>query len=314
MDMAGQTFKRKKRRAERFRWANWQLYLMVLPAFTWLALFVYKPMYGVLIAFKDYKIRSGIMGSAWVGFANFVRFFNSHWFFILFRNTLTLSSLSLLIGFPLPILLALFLNELVTGNKFFCRIFQTVSYAPHFITTVVVCGMIVLFLSPSNGVINKAIVAAGGSSVAFMQSPRLFKWVYVISGVWQGLGWSSIIYFAALSGIDKSQTEAAEIDGASKWQKIVHINLPFILPTVTILLILQCGSLLSVGYEKAFLLQTPPNLEGSEIISTYVYKVGLERSDFSFSTAVGLFNSICNMTILLSANAISKRFSQNSLF
>ena len=302
----------KKRRKFFKLLSSWQLYVMTLPAVVWLVLFSYKPMYGVIIAFKDYKLKSGILGSSWVGFTQFERLFSSFWFPILVSNTLTLSVLALVIGFPLPILLALFVNE-VSSNHF-RKTFQTISYAPHFITTVVVCGMITLFLSPSNGIINKIIASVGGETVVFMQSPTSFKWIYVISGIWQNLGWSTIIYFAALSGIDKSQTEAAEIDGASKWKKIIHINLPYIMPTITILLILQCGSLLSVGYEKAFLLQTPPNLAGSEIISTYVYKVGLQGSDFSFSTAVGLFNSVCNLIILVMANTLTKKISQNSLY
>ena len=306
------TYKKRQRNALFKAFSNWQLYVMTLPALIWLILFCYKPMYGVIIAFKDYKLRAGILGSPWVGIKQFERLFSSFWFPILVGNTLTLSVLALLIGFPLPILLALFINE-VHSNRF-RKTFQTISYAPHFITTVVVCGMITLFLSPTNGIINKIITAFGGESVMFMQSPLLFKWIYVISGIWQSLGWSTIIYFAALSGIDRSQIEAAEIDGASKWKQIIHINLPFIMPTITIILILQCGSLLSVGYEKAFLLQTSPNLAGSEIISTYVYKVGLQGSDFSFSTAVGLFNSICNLIILITANTLSKRISQNSLY
>lgn len=301
------------RRREVSKWlTNWQLYVMVLPALVWVIMFAYKPMYGIIIAFKDYKMKVGMVASSWVGLANFQRLFTSYWFPILIRNTLTLSLLSLVLGFPLPIILALCLNEV--GNQKVRKVFQTISYAPHFITVVVLCGMITLFLSPTNGIINKLIVTLGGKSVSFMQSPTMFKWIYVISGMWQGLGWSSIIYFAALSGIDKSHLEAAEIDGASRFQKILHINLPFILPTITILLILQCGSLLSVGYEKVYLLQTPPNLEGSEVISTYVYKVGLEKSDFSFSTAAGLFNSVCNATILVLANMLSRRISESSLF
>ena len=291
---------------------NWQLYAMILPALCWLLLFVYKPMYGVTIAFKDYKMKLGMLASPWVGFKHFGRLFSSYWFPILIKNTLTLSVLSLVLGFPLPILLALGLNEV--NRQGFRKAFQTISYAPHFITVVVLCGMITLFLNPANGIINKAIAFLGGRPMPFMQSQPMFKWIYVLSGIWQGLGWKSIIYFAALSGIDRSHLEAAEIDGASRLQKIVHINLPFILPTVTILLILACGSLLSVGYEKVLLLQTDPNLSSSEVISTYVYKMGLQKSDFSFSTATGLFNSACNATILVLANTLSRRLGETSLF
>lgn len=291
---------------------SWRLYVMMLPAILYIALFAYKPMYGILIAFKDFRIKRGVWGSEWVGLANFERMFQSYWFPVILKNTLTISALSLLIGFPIPILLALLLNE-VKKNKF-RGLVQTVSYAPHFISTVVMCGMLVLFLSPTNGFINKFINFLGFESVFFMQSPGMFKWVYVISGVWQGAGWSSIIYYAALSGVDKALLEAADIDGASRLQKIWYINIPEILPTIVVMLILQCGSLLSVGYEKAYLLQTATNLPGSEIISTYVYKVGLEQSDFAFSTAAGLFNTVINCIILITANQLSKKVAKVGLF
>jgi len=290
----------------------WQLYVMLAPAFIYFVLFAYKPMYGVLIAFKNYKMKLGIMGSPWVGLDNFMRLFESYWFPVIVKNTLTISLMSLVMGFPLPIVFALMLNEV--GKEGTRRVFQTISYAPHFITTVVLCGMIVLFLSKSNGIINKIVEALGGERYAYMQDAGAFKWIYVITGMWQGLGWSSIIYFATLSGLDKSQLEAAEIDGASRFQKIIYINLPCLIPTMTILLIMNCGSILSVGYEKAYLLQTSPNLAGSEIISTYVYKMGLEKADFSFSTATNLLNQVCNIITLIIANTISRMVSQTSLF
>ena len=217
-----------------------------------------------------------------------------------------------MIGFPIPIILALLLNE-VRSNKFRSMV-QTFSYAPHFISMVVMCGMVAMFLSPTTGVVNKLLNALGMESVFFMQEAGLFKGVYVLSGVWQGTGWSSVIYFAALSGVDKSLLEAADMDGATRLQKIWHVNLPVILPTILVMLILQCGSLLSVGYEKAYLLQTSSNLTGSEIISTYVYKVGLVQSDFSFSTAAGLFNTVVNCIILISANQLSKKVAKTGLF
>lgn len=282
----------------------WQLYVLMLPALVYIVLFAYKPMYGILIAFKDFSMKKGILASPWVGFKNFERLFSSYWFPIILKNTLTISLLSLVIGFPIPIILALLLNE-VRSNKFRSMV-QTFSYAPHFISMVVMCGMVAMFLSPTTGVVNKLLNALGMESVFFMQEAGLFKWVYVLSGVWQGTGWSSVIYFAALSGVDKSLLEAADMDGATRLQKIWHVNLPVILPTILVMLILQCGSLLSVGYEKAYLLQTSSNLTGSEIISTYVYKVGLVQSDFSFSTAAGLFNTVVNCIILISANQLSK--------
>ena len=291
---------------------SWRLYIMMLPAILYIALFAYKPMYGILIAFKDFRIRRGVWGSEWVGLANFERMFSSYWIPVIFKNTLTISFLTLLIGFPIPILLAILLNEV--KNQKFRGVVQTVSYAPHFISTVVMCGMLILFLSPTNGFVNKFIEFLGMEPVFFMQQPGLFKWVYVFSGVWQGAGWSSIIYYAALSGVDKALLEAADIDGATRLQKIWYINIPEILPTIMVMFILQCGSLLSVGYEKAYLLQTATNLTGSEIISTYVYKVGLEQSDFAFSTAVGLFNTVINCIILITANQLSKRVAKVGLF
>lgn len=291
---------------------NWRLYVMMLPAIVYIVLFAYKPMYGILIAFKDFSVKKGVWGSPWVGFENFQRLYQSYWFPVILKNTLTISLLSLLIGFPIPIVLALMLNE-VKSVKFRNTV-QTVSYLPHFISTVVMCGMVVLFVSPDNGIINKFLNMLGMESVYFMQESSMFKWVYTVSGVWQNMGWDSIIYFAALSGVDKSLLEAAEVDGATRMQKILHINLPSIIPTIVVLLILQCGSLLSVGYEKAFLLQTGSNLTGSEIISTYVYKVGLEQSDFSFSTAVNLFNTVVNSVILITANTLSKKITKEGLF
>lgn len=291
---------------------NWRLYAMCAPAIIYMLLFTYKPMYGILIAFKKFNMRVGIWGSEWIGLENFRRLFSSYWFPIILKNTLTLSLLSLLIAFPLPIILALMLNE-VSNNRF-RKTFQTVSYAPHFISTVVMCGMLTLFLNPSSGIFNIIITKLGGEKINFLQDAENFKWIYVLSGVWQGIGWSSIIYYATLSGVDKSLLEAAEIDGASRLQKIWYINLPVLVPTIIVLLILQCGSLLNVGYEKVYLLQNATNLSGSEVISTYVYKVGLGQADFSFGTAAGLFNSIVNSILLILTNTISKKTTEQGLF
>lgn len=291
---------------------NWQLYLMILPAVTYYVLFQYKPMYGIVLAFKDYKASLGIMGSEWIGFEHFTRLFRSYWFPVILRNTLTLSALGLLIGFPFPIILALSLNEVRLGR--YRKTVQTITYAPHFISTVVMCGIIIMFLSPEFGIVNKALQMFGVDPIFFMQKGPLFKWIYVLSGVWQNAGWNSIIYFAALSGVNPSLLEAAEIDGASRLQRIRNINIPTILPTIVILLILNCGSLLSVGYEKVFLLQNQANLTVSEVISTYVYKVGLINNDYGFSTAVGLFNSVVNCIMLLSVNTIARRIGETSLY
>lgn len=291
---------------------NWQLYLMCLPAVIYFLIFAYKPMYGIIIAFKDYSMRKGITGSPWSGFANFQRLFSSYWFPIILKNTLTLSGLSLVLGFPIPIILALTLNEV--SNKRFRKGFQTLSYAPHFISTVVLCGMLTLFLNPTSGVINRFLSMLGGDTVNFLQEPAMYKWIYVLSGIWQEMGWGSIIYFATLSGVDRALLEAADIDGASRLQKIWYINLPVLVPTILILLILNCGSLLSVGYEKVYLLQNPTNLSASEVISTFVYKSGLEKADFSFGAAADLFNSVVNTIVLVLANTISRRTTQTSLF
>lgn len=293
-------------------WKNWQLYLMCLPAVIYFLIFAYKPMYGIIIAFKDYSMRKGILGSPWIGFDNFQRLFSSYWFPVILKNTLTLSCLSLLLGFPIPIILALVLNE-VSNNRF-RKGFQTLSYAPHFISTVVLCGMLTLFLNPTSGVINRFVTMFGGNAVNFLQEPTMYKWIYVLSGIWQEMGWGSIIYFATLSGVDRALLEAADIDGASRLQKIWYINLPVLVPTILILLILNCGSLLSVGYEKVYLLQNATNLSASEVISTFVYKSGLEKADFSFGAAADLFNSVVNTIVLVLANTISKRTTKTSLF
>ena len=249
MQTAAAIRRKSLRRSIKVQFLNhWQLYLMMIPAVAYIIIFAYVPMYGILMAFKDFSLKKGILGSPWCGVSNFVRLFKSYWFPVILKNTLSVSLLSLVIGFPIPILFALMVNEV--GNGKVKQVLQTVSYAPHFISTVVICGMILLFLSPSTGIINLAIQALGMEPVYFMASPTAFKWVYVLSGVWQGTGWGAIIYFAALAGVDKSLLEAAEIDGATRIQRIIHINFPVLVPTIVIMLILQCGQLLSVGYEK----------------------------------------------------------------
>lgn len=304
-------FKRKSK-FRRLILSRWQLYLMASPAIVYILLFAYKPMYGVVIAFQRYRLSTGVWGSEWVGLDNFTRLFNSYWFPIILKNTLQISLLSLVVGFPIPIILALIVNE-VRREKI-KRTFQTVSYAPYFISTVVIAGMITMFLNPSTGIINKFLNVLGLESIFFLQHADMFKWIYVLSGVWQGAGWGAIIYFAALSGVDWELLEAADMDGASRLQKIIHINLPVLIPTIIILFILECGSILSVGYEKVYLLQNEMNLSGSEVISTYVYKIGLERQDFSFSTATGLFNSVVNCIVLITVNQLAQRVGKTSLW
>lgn len=292
-------------------WKHRDYYLMLLPAVVYVVIFCYTPMYGLQIAFKDFRMSLGFAGSRWVGLQHFQNFFNGYNFWSLLRNTLLLSLYQLLVGFPIPIMLALVINELKGGYK---RIVQTVLYAPHFISTVVLVGMITIMFSVSNGVVNTVIGEMGFDKIYFMGDPKYFRHLYVWSGVWQSMGWNAIIYLAALSGIDPGLHEAASLDGASRIQRIIHINLPSILPTIMITLILQIGRLLSVGYEKVYLLQTDLNIEASEVISTYVYKRGIVNTNYSFSTAVGLFNNVINVTLLILANQISKKITKSSLF
>ena len=292
--------------------SNWQLYLFVLPAVLYFLVFHYAPMYGVQIAFRNYKATLGFWGSPWAGLDHFIRFFNSYYFETVMKNTLTLTGMSLVLGFPLPILLALLLNEV--RHDRYKKLVQTVSFAPHFISVVVMCGMLTLFLNPSSGILNHIRTLFGLEAINFLQTPDMYKWIHVLSGIWQETGWASIIYFAALSGVDPSLLEAARIDGANKLQRIIHINFPVLVPTIITLLIMRCGSMLSVGYEKVYLLQNDANVSASEVISTYVYKAGLLQADFSFSSAVGLFNSVINCIMLVLVNYAAKRYSEASLW
>ncbi|NOU93983.1 ABC transporter permease subunit [Paenibacillus sp. LMG 31456] len=291
---------------------NWDLYVLILPVIAYFFIFHYLPMYGVQIAFKEFMAVKGIGGSPWVGLKHFERFFNSYYSWRLIRNTLGLSLYQLVVSFPIPIILALLINE-VRNNKF-KRLVQTVTYSPHFLSTVVMVGLILVFLSPKNGMINLVIIALGGDPVYFMAETAWFKSIYVFSEVWQNAGWASIIYLAALAGIDPQLYEAAVVDGASKMKRIIHITIPCLMPTAIILLILNFGHVMSVGFEKVFLMQNNLNLESSEVISTYVYKNGLVGAQYSFSAAIGLFNSVINFTLLIVVNSISKRISQTSLW
>lgn len=291
---------------------NSALWLFCLPGIILTFIFSYIPMYGVQIAFRRYIAKAGIWGSPWVGLDYFERFIHSPYFGSTIKNTLILSLYGLIVSFPIPIILALMLNSF--RHKKYRKVIQTITYAPNFISTVVMCGMIILFLSPSVGIINNLIKAVGGDPVNFMADKGLWRHIYVWSGIWQTTGWGSVIYFAALAGISPELHEAAKCDGATKLQLIRHIDLPSILPTATILLILNCGSVLSIGFEKAYLLQNSLNSGVSEIISTYVYKVGLINNDMSYSTAIGLFNTVVNLVILLLVNKAADKISGNSLW
>lgn len=289
---------------------TWPLYVLVMPAIVYYVLFQYVPMYGVQIAFKQYVVTKGIWGSDWVGFDHFERFFKSYYFGRLLRNTLLISLYQLAL-FPVSVLVALSLNELANGR--YKKLVQTVTYAPHFISTVVMSGMIIAFLSPSTGIVNNIVSWLGGGPISFMTKPEWFKSIFVLSGEWQNLGWGAIIYLAALTGINPELHEAATVDGASRLQRIRHINLPGIMPTITILLILNAGSFMSIGFERVYLLQNTLNLESSDVIQTYVYRSGLIDGQYSFSSAVGLFNSAVNLVLLLIVNQIARKFSSTSL-
>ncbi|MBB6734014.1 ABC transporter permease [Cohnella zeiphila] len=291
---------------------NWELYLFLVPAIAYFLVFYYWPMYGIQIAFKNYVPSKGFLGSPWVGFEHFERFFHSYYFWDLLWNTLSISFYALAVGFPLPIILALAFNEVRNGA--FKKTVQTVTYAPHFISMVVMCGMIMTFLSPSSGMIVRIIELLGMEPAAFLTDPHWFKTVYVLSEVWQSTGWGAIIYLAALSGVDPQLHEAAIVDGAGRFKRMWHINLPAIVPTIVILLILNMGNILGVGYEKILLLQNPLNMESSDVISTFVYRSALVNGQYSFSTAVGLFNSVINAFMLVVVNLIAKRTSNNSLW
>jgi len=286
--------------------------VLLFPSIILLIMFAYIPMLGLVIAFKDYSPANGILNSPWAGFKYFTQFFNSVQFGTTMMNTLKISIYSILVGFPLPILLALLCNQLRTGK--FKKVFQVTTYLPHFISTMVMCGMIILFLSPNSGLIANIFKSLGWTMPNLLSKPDSFAGVYVWSDVWQHIGWDSIIYLAALSAIDPTYYEAATMDGASRMQKILNIDLPLLLPTAMILLILRAGSLLSIGFEKVLLLQNPLNLAGSEVISTYVYKVGMLNFQYSYSTAIGLFNTVVNLIILLSVNWFSKRYTKTGLF
>lgn len=291
---------------------NWDLYLLIIPIIAYFIIFKYIPMYGLQIAFKDFIAVDGIFNSPWVGLEHFERFFQSFYFERLLSNTLLIGLYELAVGFPIPIILALMINEV--KNKYFKSFIQTITYAPHFLSVVVVVGILYLFLSPQTGIINQLIVILGGEPIYFMAEPAWFKTIFVFSGVWQNMGWSSIIYLAALSAIDPQLQEAAKIDGASRLQRIWHINLPSIKPTIIIMLILQCGSILGVGFEKVFLMQNSLNMSASDVISTHIYRTGILGADYSYSTAIGLFESFVNLIILLLVNYTARKVNKVSLW
>jgi putative aldouronate transport system permease protein len=288
------------------------LLLLTVPVLIYFVIFHYVPMYGIIIAFKQFRPLDGILGSSWAGVQNFQLFFDSIYFWRLLKNTLLISLYSLFWGFPAPIIFALLLNEL--KNRYFKRMVQTISYLPHFISIVVIAGMIVTFTNPLDGIINLALVKLGFAPIGFLNDPDWFRTIFVSSGIWQTFGWGSIIYLAAIAGINPQLYEAAEIDGANRWKKVMHITLPSIIPTIIILLILNVGNLMDVGFEKVLLLYNPATYETADVIGTFVYRRGILNSDFSFAAAVNLFNNVINIILLVSVNRISRKVSETSLW
>lgn len=290
---------------------HWAVYLMALPVIAYYVIFHYGPMYGLQIAFKDFQPAKGIWGSPWVGFQHLESFFNGIYFWRLIKNTILINVYELLFGFPAAIVLALLLNEI--RSSMFKRVVQTVSYLPHFISIVVVAGMMIDFLSRT-GLVNQILGSFGIEPIDFLKDAGWFRFLFVSSGVWQGVGWGSIIYLAAITAIDPTLYEAARIDGASRWKQTLHVTIPGIMPTIVILFILQMGNMLSVGSEKVLLLYNPLTYSTADVISTYVYRKGVLEASYSFTAAVGLFNSVVSFILIVAANSVSKRLSENKLW
>lgn len=291
--------------------SNRYLYILLVPVLAYYIIFMYLPMFGLVMAFKDYSIGQGLMESPWVGLKYFKEFVNGIYFARTLKNTLVISFASILFGFPAPIIFALLLNEI--NNRKFKKFVQTSTYLPHFISMVVICGMVSNFFG-TNGLITKIIVMLGGENINYIASPQWFRTVFVASDIWQGFGWGSIIYLSALSGVDEALYEAATIDGAGRLKQLWHITLPGIMPTIMIMLIMRLGSVMSVGYEKIILLYSPATYEVADVISSYVYRMGILGSRYSYSAAVGLFQSVINIFILFIANKVSDKMTETSLF
>ena len=291
---------------------HWRLLVLVLPALVYIVVFQYMPMYGIVIAFQDFKPHLGYLGSPWVGLKHFLRFFNAPDSIQLINNTLLLSIFQLVFSFPVPIILALSINLL--NNRRYQKTVQLVTYAPHFISMVVMVSIMRVLLDPQTGLVNLFLQKLGQGSMFFMGDAELFRPVYIGSDIWQNTGWNSIIYFAALASVDVSMHEAAIIDGANKLQRVRYIDFPSILPTIITVLILNTGRIMSIGFEKVFAMQNALNLSNSQIITTYVYQVGIREGQYSYSAAINLFNSMVNLLLLLSVNAVMKKVSDNSIF
>ncbi|TVY09152.1 ABC transporter permease [Paenibacillus cremeus] len=292
--------------------SRYDLYLMLLIPIVWYLVFHYGPLYGLQIAFKNFSPAKGIMGSKWVGLEHFQRFVESYYFWRLLWNTVSINLFSLLFAFPIPIILALIISEV--RNKAFSKLVQNITYIPHFISIVVMVGMIMLFLSPRGGPLNSIIHAFGGSPVRFLDSAAWFKTIFISTNIWQNMGWQSIIYIAALSGVNPQLYEAAKMDGASRLRRIWHVSIPGILPVIVILLILDVGHFMNVGFEKILLLQNNLNLESSDVISTFVYTTGILKGEYSYTAAIGLFNSLVNLALLILVNRFARKKAETSLW
>lgn len=308
----GGAYKSKPNKILKKMWSDRYLYVILVPVVLYYIIFHYIPMYGVTIAFKEYNMFKGIVDSPWIGFDNFVRIFTTRDFYVVLWNTLKLNILSLIFGFPGPIILALLLNEIASVK--FKRTIQTMVYLPHFLSWVVVASLIIPMLSPSTGIVNQILKSLSIEPIYFMSDNNWWTFIYVFSGIWKSIGWGAIVYLAALAGVDPSLYEAAIIDGASKWKQCIYITIPSITPTIVVLLILNVGSIMSVGFDQPFLLGNASVREVSDVISTYVYRVGLQTADISRSTTVGLFQSLVNFVVLLSANYFSKKVTEHGIY
>lgn len=305
--------RRNKVKVKRYFRKNWQLWIMLLPAMLYILIFCYVPMYGIQLAFRDYDFTKGITGGAWAGLKYFKQYFDSPMFWVTLKNTFVIAFASIVVGFPIPIILAMVINQL--KNKKWKRTVQTTVYIPYFISVVVMVSILRIMLADGTGVIDGFLKSLHlvGENVNLMGSEKAFMPVYVLSGVWQTMGWNSIIFIAALSSVDTQLYDACKMDGANRWQTMIHVDLPAILPTIMIILILNMGNILNVGFDKVFLMQNSLNLGASQVISTYVYTVGIKSTQFSFGAAVGLFNTLINFVFLVVTNHLSKRVTGTGL-
>ena len=291
---------------------EWQIYAMLLPLVIWLLIFLYKPMYGLQVAFKDYSLFKGVAASPWIGFEHFETLFSSELFLRAVRNTVILSFYTLVIGFPVPILLALMFNEIL--NQWFKKASQTIVYLPHFISSVIIAGIVITAFSPSAGIVNTVIRAFGGDAIYFLTKPEWFRPIFIGTGIWQEAGFQSIVYLAAIAGVSPTLYESAVVDGASRWQMMWKITVPSILPTILIMLIIRIGNLLEVSFEMIILLYQPATYETADVVNTFIYRQGLQNAQYDFAAAAGLFNAVVAFILVIGANTLSKRYSRTSLW